>query len=1172
MICPNCSTENTLDSQFCKKCATRLSLDSKSISLTKTLETPVRIMKPGSPIAGKYKILEEIGHGGMGVVYKAEDIKLKRCVALKFLPPHLMDSPELKERFLIEAQAAAALSHPNICVIHEVGESEDRPYIAMEYVDGQTLRDRLRKGPLAAAEALEIVNQVAAGLGEAHRKGIIHRDVKSANIMVTEIGQAKVMDFGLAKLRGGSSLTMSQTTLGTVAYMSPEQARGGDLDQRTDIWSLGVVLYEMLAGKLPFQGDHDQTVIHSILHEAPESLQKARPELGPELAQIVGQALSKKPAERYQTMEQFREDVAAVAEGLKPLRAGPAKRIFGIRRAYIYFALAVVLTLILGLNVGGLRNRLIGTAGIEPSGPTVSLAVLPFRNASGDPTMDSLGRSLSEVLATDLGEASHIRTIPSVRVSEVLRDLRVDPSVNLSPSDLARIADFVSAQTILWGHYVKFGEEIRIDATLQNLQKQTTAPMRTTAVNQTALLTAIAQLAASVQKTLAAGSTDVLNELKSSAWRPSTRSFEALRLYNDGLALSRGGNHQAALKCFEAAVAEDANFALVYSALAQTYANLGYDSQAIQQSRRAIGLSASLPAQERYLIAATHYRISNDNAKGIETYRKLLEVSPNNARIQYDLASLYERAGDLAKAQEHFAEAVALDPKYVEGLTAVGRVAIKSGDPKASLQPLNNALSLSIQLQNDEARATVLQAIGIAYKVMGQPAEALKQYQASLAIKRQIGQKRGMAVSLGEIGQIQELLGNLQEAAKNYNEALALQREIGNKSDTSLTLVNLGGLLNESLGRPDEALPLFREALSLLREEGNRQGEALALNNIGAAYLMKGELSEAQTHFERALEIREQTKVPTEMADTLHNLGETLGRMGKCDQALTHFLRALDLRRADGDTRSAAIESYSIGTVFDYQGRYGAAVKSKGEALQVFRDLKQRGIWLGEILSGLGYSLALGGRADEASRNLEEALTLARQMKNASLTAQVLRFQAENAFWKGDMNNAAHVAGEAVQTAAQTSDLSGALWSQFVAANISAAAQPTKRTAETLAQIGRRAEITGLIYLGISCALQRANALLRIGDRQQAREQVEQALAKIETLGLRELQARSEYILASTMRLAGDLEARRHYTAALQLIEGMKREDGSQNLLDRADLKVIHAECVKWSNGPYPSP
>jgi serine/threonine protein kinase len=277
-------------------------------------------------VAGKYKILEELGHGGMGVVHKAEDVTLKRFVALKFLPPHLIDSLELKERFVVEAQAAAALNHPNICVIHEVGEDEGRPYIAMEFVDGETLKDKLRQGPMKAEEALKIACQLAAGLGEAHHKGIIHRDIKSANIMVTAKGQAKVMDFGLAKLRGGSSLTKSQTTIGTVAYMSPEQVRGGDLDQRTDIWSLGVVLYEMLGGKLPFRGDHDQAVIHQIMHAEPALLKKLRPDLPSGLEEIVGQALAKKPARRYQTMEELGTDLEAVVEGLKPIKARPRPR------------------------------------------------------------------------------------------------------------------------------------------------------------------------------------------------------------------------------------------------------------------------------------------------------------------------------------------------------------------------------------------------------------------------------------------------------------------------------------------------------------------------------------------------------------------------------------------------------------------------------------------------------------------------------------------------------------------------------------------------------------------------------------------------------------------------------------------------------------------------------
>jgi formylglycine-generating enzyme required for sulfatase activity/dienelactone hydrolase len=323
MKCSKCQFDNPDATNFCGKCGMPLTPDARMAdSLTKTLITPLPVISKDSLVAGKYRIIEEIGAGGMGVVYKAEDLRLQRCVALKFLPPHLMDSPELRERFLIEARAAAALSHPNICVIYEVGESEERPYIAMEFVEGETLRDRIKKGPLEPGDAVGLVDQVAAGLGEAHGKGIIHRDIKSANIMVTGKGQAKVMDFGLAKLRGGSSLTKSQTTLGTVAYMSPEQARGDELDQRTDLWSLGVVLYEMLTGELPFRGDRDLSVIHSIIHEEPRPIRQHKPPVPEELRQVLARALRKNLDSRYGAAGEMLKDLRAYEAALQAEAAG----------------------------------------------------------------------------------------------------------------------------------------------------------------------------------------------------------------------------------------------------------------------------------------------------------------------------------------------------------------------------------------------------------------------------------------------------------------------------------------------------------------------------------------------------------------------------------------------------------------------------------------------------------------------------------------------------------------------------------------------------------------------------------------------------------------------------------------------------------------------------------
>jgi len=260
-----------------------------------------------------YKILEKLGEGGMGVVYKAEDTKLKRTVALKFLSPELTKDPQSKARFTKEAQAAAALDHPHICAVFEIGEAESTTYIAMPYVRGQSLKEKIAAGPLAVEEALDIAGQVGEGLKEAHEKGIIHRDIKPANIMLTEKGQAKIMDFGLAKLAWAADLTKTAGTMGTLGYMSPEQARGDVVDHRTDIWSFGVVLYEMLAGRLPFRAEETPGIIFSIMNKDPEPLSILRPDVPRHIEQAIAKALTKDPARRYQNIQELIQDLKASA-------------------------------------------------------------------------------------------------------------------------------------------------------------------------------------------------------------------------------------------------------------------------------------------------------------------------------------------------------------------------------------------------------------------------------------------------------------------------------------------------------------------------------------------------------------------------------------------------------------------------------------------------------------------------------------------------------------------------------------------------------------------------------------------------------------------------------------------------------------------------------------------
>jgi eukaryotic-like serine/threonine-protein kinase len=308
--CPECQAVVKDDSHFCGRCGAALTAEGKTAtSFTKTFESPYEGLNPGTIFAGRHRILEETGRGGMGVVYKAEDTRLERTVALKFLPPELMRDEDAKARFIREAKAAAALDHPNICTVFEVDEVDGRTFIAMAFIEGRSLKDRIAAGPLPLEEALEIAAQVAEGLKEAHDKGIVHRDIKPANIMLTVKGQPKIMDFGLAKLSGGADLTKPAMIMGTAAYMSPEQARGEAVDRRTDIWSFGATLYEMLTCRKPFGQKHDQALIYSILNDAVEHADRIRPEISRFLDQIIQKALEKDRSRRYQNMAELLKDL-----------------------------------------------------------------------------------------------------------------------------------------------------------------------------------------------------------------------------------------------------------------------------------------------------------------------------------------------------------------------------------------------------------------------------------------------------------------------------------------------------------------------------------------------------------------------------------------------------------------------------------------------------------------------------------------------------------------------------------------------------------------------------------------------------------------------------------------------------------------------------------------------
>jgi eukaryotic-like serine/threonine-protein kinase len=356
-----------------------------------------------------YKILEKIGEGGMGVVYRAEDTKLKRTVALKFLPPELTRDAQAKARFVQEAQAAAALDHPNICAVHEIAEAEGATYIVMPYVKGQSLKEKIATGPLSVEEALTIAGQVAEGLKEAHEKGIIHRDIKPANIMLTEKGQAKIMDFGLAKLETGADLTRTMAVIGTAAYMSPEQARGEEVDLRTDIWSFGAMVYEMLTGQKPFGQKHDQALIYSILNDTTETVSWIRPEIPKHLDCVIQKAMEKDRSRRYQNMAELIRDL-----------------------------------------------KFTGFSGMCVSKPEKSIIVLPFENISPDLDQEYFCDGMTEEIITDL---SHIHDLLVISRSSAM-------TFKGTKKTIPEIAQSVNVRYVLEGSVRKAGNSLRITAQL----------------------------------------------------------------------------------------------------------------------------------------------------------------------------------------------------------------------------------------------------------------------------------------------------------------------------------------------------------------------------------------------------------------------------------------------------------------------------------------------------------------------------------------------------------------------------------------------------------------------------------------------------------------------------------------------------------------------------------
>src|SRR5579862_1202787 len=535
---------------------------------------PAFELQNGSVIANRYKILEALGQGGMGAVYKAEDIELNRLVALKVIRSDMANDGDLLQRFKQEILLASRITDRHIVRIFDLGDGDGFKFITMEYVEGQTLSSILAHGgKLPVEETLGIVRQILQGLESAHRENIIHRDLKPANIMRDVQGRVVVMDFGLARTVAGDGMTGTGLIVGTMEYMSPEQAQSLPLDARSDIFSVGLIFYELLTGKSAFPAE---SAIASLVKRTRERAVPAceiDPTVPQPLSGIVSKCLESEAKLRYQNVHEVLFDLEHWQDKtlLGGIRINTSR--IAASSAFRWGALSL---LIIAVTAGGflLRNKLLNRAASSQLAavvkPEVSLAILPFRNSSNDASLDWLGSSLADMLSTDIGQSGRLRTASTEQIHQILADLRMTSNLAVDPTALRRIAEYSNADTLIWGQYARFGSQIRIDATIRDFKHDRQIPLNVSAPTEADIPSSIDKLAANIRQNLAI-SPDVMKELKASSFQPTSKSMDALRQYQQGAESFRAGKYLEAAKDLEGATSADPQFALAFSRLGQSY-------------------------------------------------------------------------------------------------------------------------------------------------------------------------------------------------------------------------------------------------------------------------------------------------------------------------------------------------------------------------------------------------------------------------------------------------------------------------------------------------------------------------------------------------------------------------------------------------------------------------
>jgi len=925
--CPKCQFDNPDDSKFCKECGTRI-IPSEEIpaSPTKTLETPNEELTRGSTFAGRYEIIEELGKGGMGKVYRVEDKKIKEEVALKLIKPEIASDKKTIERFRNELKIARKIRHKNVCAMFDLGEEKGNHYITMDYIPGQDLKGLIRQtGKLAVSTAISIAKQVCEGVTEAHRLGVLHRDLKPSNIMIDKEGSARIMDFGIARSLKAKGITGSGVTIGTPEYMSPEQAEAKEIDYRSDIYSLGVILYEMTTGRLPFEGDTPLSVAMKHKGESPKDPKELDSQIPDDLSGLILKCLEKERDKRYQSTRELRSELERLEQGLPTTdRVIPKKKTLTSKEITVQFSLkkifipvfVIIAIAIIGLILWSPWSK--KTSTLIPSDKP-SLAIVFFENNTGDENMDNWRNGLANLIIDDLSQSRLLYVLSGDRLYTVLKKLNLLEAKTYSSEDLKDLAEQAGVQNILRGRFDKAGETIRISTRLQNMEtEELLGARKIDCQGEEGFFNAVDELTRMIKTDLNLNLQDIASDIDKEVTQIITNSPEAYKYYIEGKKYYNTGNSRKSIESLDKAVAIDPEFAMAYIYMGMAYYyGLNFYTEGTTSFQTALELTDRLSERELYIAQGQFYgRLEKTYDKAIEAYDKLSELYPDDEFANRAQGFFYLSMEEWDKAinylEFHIQKKVEATPPYANLATAyianglydkakdvleyylntisesdvirrnLARIYVYQGKYDLALAEVEKAFSLSGDNYDN------LSSRGEIYLYKGDLINAEIEYRKLLEIREssvRLNGRRGMTC-------LYTLQGRHKESIAQSKQGIELSKKYAQKEWESDWHYALASAYLKS-GNPEEALKEWNKVWDISVEVENLSRQKRSLHGKGLTYLEIHSMDMAQRTTEELKKIIEQGMIRKHIRYFLHLMGMIELKRENIPKAIEHFERAV---------------------------------------------------------------------------------------------------------------------------------------------------------------------------------------------------------------------------------------------------------------------------------------